>query len=197
MSKELKEKNKEYIRGLRTSVARILDLTRQIAAEEMIIKNSTGSISPSKATALQPSTPGRLTSRTGKLAWSVRQKIAANPETFWEGFNRKLAKIDLPVMKGNVRTKGNRKIVDFVDGSLSLKRAGQVTMSGRLSNRGAKSVGYMPKETGQTMRMRYIWEFASLKGSGGKRQFMDPAAKIAMRKFNSVFDVWAGKVWSR
>ncbi len=196
MSREVKKKNNLHRIELRRSVAQYLDLVRLNSAEEQIIANTTGTLNPYNASKKQPSTPGRLTSRTGKLRWTLRQKLAQNPEIYWSGMKRKIAKLDLPVLALTVRDKGPKGVLTHVEGSLKVKSTGKISMSGRMSNRGSKSVGWMPKENSGSMRMRYVWNYAALKGTG-RRNFIDPAAKATLRKLNHIFDTNVSTNWSK
>ena len=173
---DVSRERKKYIVTLKKSLVRTINDIRKRAADVEILPNTSGVLNQSAATRKQPSTAGRLTSREGKLSWSLKQKLKTN----WEGYNKKLTKLDLDMLKLQVKTNGNKDVFDFVSGSIRLKSASQINLSGRLTSQ----YKGMRKGTPLTMRMRYIWEYASLDGNG-KRPFLEPAARFYAKSFRN------------
>lgn len=162
--KVLKSTNKKYRYPMQNAIGELMDEIRLKAAEDEIIANTTDSINPYKARKLQPSTPGRLTSRTGKLVWALKQSTQY-PGLGFAGNLRKKKKTALfeETIARDVKSRIEeyKAVIRF-----------SFTSHGRLLSKGQRSVEdkRMPEEDERSFYFRVLWEKRG-------RPFLEPAAK--------------------
>lgn len=159
--REFKQISKDYTIKIQQALSEIIDDIRKEAAEVHIIPNDTGQLNPYRARKKQPSTDGRLTSRTGKLKYMLLHKIDKNN---WKGFGKTLVKHDSSGLKGQIRRKRINVAEEHYEGTLRV----WVTMDGRLTS----TYMGMPTESTRTLAMRFMWEYRN-----PRRPFIEPAAK--------------------
>jgi len=130
---------------------------------------------PRWARKLQPSVPGKLTSRTEKLRMSLEEK-ADTP--FFNNFTytrtERIAKLKTSTTTLTVRHTKKGK------GSGTI-HAEKNYLAGFARNR----YGGMPIETMTTMRIRYMWELGRAGIRGQKRPFLNPAANKLQKRLES------------
>jgi len=169
--KSLKQVRKESRVGFQESIGYSLTRAR-LRASEYIIKNTTGTFNPSQAYKKQPSTPGRLTSRTGKLAYMLKQGASvSNPLKSWKNVGNILLKEDTVGLKGLVRAQRDVTGSESYIGSyrIFIRGNGVTERSGHIPGK-----GYMPKATKQQLRLRFMWELGI---RGEKRAFFAPTLR--------------------
>ena len=200
--RENKKRQKKYKMAVQHSLALYMDLVRTTAARDFIIDNTTGFLNPFMARKVQPAHPTKLTSRTGKLRWALREKASKDPTREWKGFGRKTVKLDTAALKLLVRVVesggadsylGTMRIsINYLTGPLtSVGTAPTFDDAGKEKTKGFKPK-WMPRETKQTIRARFFHELGI---RGRRRQFIDPAARMVLRKLDNVIDTRIGKIW--
>ena len=166
--KDIRKRKKKYRVAMQMRIGHWMDLVRKYAKKE-IISNTTGHRNPHKARRKQPSTSGRLTSRTGKLRHMLGEQIMGG----WRGKGKLLYRKQTPSFKMQVRTlKEGKKDKSFV-GTTKVYLS---SMDSFLLSTGGKN-WRMPIESKKTLRMRFNWETRM-----GKRPFMRPSALRNMAK---------------
>ena len=168
------QNRKEILRAIGT----YLDMSRANASRE-IIPNVTGTRNPYHARKKQPSTPGKLTERTGNLqqmleddmgaAWKVTANTARKKTSALEG----LVKIESGKNTKLERYVGTLR-VNVTDAALSKAKTFTSKLYNVLENRRSKIVF---RETKQKLFMRFKHE-TGLRGE--KRQFLAPGARKAL-----------------
>lgn len=154
------EFNQDYARKVYVTIANYLDTVREGAYKQEIIASKYPSIlNPRYLRKKQPSTPNRLTSRTGKMVYMMK-KIVSPWKMTDGGMVMKTAGLIIRVSK-----KKGMNVMEF-EGTMRP----QITMDGRLSSIGKR----MPKETLRTLTLRFYWETGI---RGQKRQFLYPQAR--------------------
>lgn len=183
---DLKRKQKEYDTQMKKFVASYLDQTRNAAAIQVIRPNTTGILNPFYARKRQPNHPTRLTHRTGKMGWALKEKVSKDPSKFWGSFNKALTKLNTSALKLLVRKvkKGD------IDEYLGTIRVDVSSMPGKLTT---TAMG-MPMETMRTIRMRFLWETGI---RGKRRPYMNPAARMVLRQLGNVIDERILLLWGK
>lgn len=167
---------KQHRIALQMGIAAAMTKTR-VLASYYIIPNYTGTVHPYYAAKKQPPTPGRLTSRTGKLKFMVGH--LANPYSplrHWHGFGKKLVKERSVALMGQVKVISLSKTSDKYVGTY---RVNIKSGHSRLFDikRGK------PLETLRTLAVRFNWETGI---RGERRPIFEPISKrmhYEMRKF--------------
>jgi hypothetical protein len=147
----LKEIMKDHRIAVQQGLATSMTQAR-IKAAEHLIPNTTGFVNPYRARKKQPSTPGRLTSRTNKLHYMLMNRASlSNPLGHWIGFGNKLAKERSVSLMGQIRA------TDITSKTESYIATYKVNILGDShlwdTHRGK------PRESIRTLVMRYMWEY--------------------------------------
>ena len=200
---DLKRQRKEYRKEVQRSVAKFLTLTRISAATKVMIPNTTGILNPYMARKVQPANPSRLTHRTKKMRWMLLENADPNLAG-WGGFGNKLAKLDTSALKLLVRAVEQGQFDEFL-GTIRvwisrvppiLTHRGTVPQyddKGKLLNKGYKPK-MMPRETMRTLAMRFMWELGI---RGSRRPYMEPAAKMILKKLPLIIERRIDLIWSK
>jgi len=199
LNRILRRQQKEYQKEMQESVAMFIDATRLTAAEKFIIDSHFPSIlNPRILRQRQPSRPGKLTSRTGKLKWMLKEKAdPVNPKSKWTGFGNKLTKNKTAMLNNLVRynkegatSRGVTNAKDEYEGTTRFKFN---YMHERMRSTGisfdVNPFKWMPRETAKTLRFRFVHEFRG-------REFMHPAARLMLRKLENKINRDIGRIWS-
>lgn len=168
--KELQKRRKALRAEIQEKMGSFMDFVRADAADKEIISNSTGHRNPWKARKLQPSVPGRLTSRTGKMKHLLKQDLG----TPWNGRGRLTYKKDTSAFKMLVRVV---RVKEADKDFLATIRVYISDIPSAVAETGDKG-WRMPVETKLTLKMRFIWETRQ----GNKRPYMAPSAKRNLQK---------------
>ena len=150
----------DYTKKVYLTIANYLDAVREGAYKEEIIPSKyPNNFNPKWLSRKQPSTPDRLTSRTGKMAYMMKH-VVSNWKTTEGGMVMKTSGLLIRV----TRKKGGS--VEEFEGTMRPN----ITMDGRLSSTGRK----MPRETTRTLTLRFYWETGI---RGQKRPYLFPQAE--------------------
>lgn len=182
--KEDKEKN------TREAIAVVMTHTRYMAGEDpILIADRTGETRTSKQRKKQPSVPGKLTSRTGKLKFMLQYKATGKFAltgdeilSKWKG-SKVLFKENTIALKGLIRTMYMKEGTEYL-GTYKVQVEPHHTLFRRY--------GGMPLETMRTLRMRFNWE-TGIRGS--KRPVFKPAAEGALTKLKRSMEARANIYW--
>ncbi len=148
-------------------------LTRtRLRAESYILDNDTGIRNPYMANKYQAPTPGRLTSRTGKLKYMLKYGADLNnPLKSWKNFGSILCNEDTVALKGLIRAKRTSATTEQYVGTYRVS----VQRHGRLFSTGSKGRFSMPQESVKTLAMRFMWETGI---RGQKRPIFEPVSDV-------------------
>lgn len=179
--------NKDYRIGMQEAMAFAMVNTR-LKAHDNIIKNVTGYISPYMAYKEQTATPGRLTSRTGKLRYMLRNKASkSNPLSSWTKAGTKLMRENTVALKGLIRAFPNTGLgAEEYEGTYRV----YITGDGYLFSANPKR--RVPPETKRTLRMRFMWETGI---RGQKRPIFAPVINEAEYDFRKRAEMRLNQVW--
>lgn len=143
--------------AIQKGIAAALTKTR-FRAEEHIIKSTarfkSGNImyNPRWARAQQPTTPGRLTSRTGKLKYMLRNMVSmGNPLRGWVGFGKTLAKQKSIAFLSQVRAIKTALGYESYVGTIRVYISGHPTLF--------ETTRGQPQESLKTLAVRFQWEY--------------------------------------
>lgn len=143
----LKLYNKEHKNIVKKTIAKFMTQTR-LKASDYVIPNKLPTYKERRRT---PSTPGRLTTRTGRLVYMLRHhahrgNLLANWGNTWDNI---LQKEDSVALKGQIREM--RMIKDLAyTGTYRVYVQDHPTLTGRLKG--------MPRDNPKTLAMRFSWE---------------------------------------
>jgi len=178
INKIMKDHRIAVQQGLATSMTQA-----RIKAADYLIPNTTGFVNPYIARKKQPSTPGRLTSRTNKLHYMLMNKASAsNPLRSWTGFGNKLAK------ERSVSLMGQIKATDISKETESYIATYRVNILGdsHLWDIHRKK----PRETIRTLVMRYMWEYRG-------RPIFKPIISLVDFNMRKQVEEKNRKIWNR
>jgi hypothetical protein len=165
----------EHRKAIQVALGNSLTLTR-LRAQQHLIPNTTGFVAPKRARYFQPSTHGRLTSRTGRLGYMLKYGASAsNPKKTWDKstLGQLIYKETKNVgLKGQVRAKRISKNFEEYRATYRVF----ISDNARLFSR----VRGMPRETKKTLAMRFNWETGI---RGGVRPIFAPVVN------RTIFDV--------
>jgi len=153
-------KIKQHRKNMQEGIAKALSLTRMRAADR-IIENTTPTRNPYGARKLQPSTSGRLTSRTGKLKLMLSYGTnATDPLKSWgKSKGTKLFKeVNSIGLKGQVKA-NYPKVTSKTDPNRVFE-AYTGTYRIFIKDHGwlFSTYGGLPQETKRTLALRFNWE---------------------------------------
>ena len=158
---------KQHNAAMQMGIAMTLTKTR-LDAEKHVIPNTTPYVNPRWARRKQPSTPGRLTSRTGKLKYMLRNKASySNLLKEWKGFGHILVKERSVALMGQVK---KQKLTVSTNQYVGTYRV-NVLSNAQLFNthRGR------PQESLKTLAIRFQWEYGI---RGEKRPIFKPVFQM-------------------
>jgi len=157
--RNIKREKKLIRRVIQIEIAKWLD-TVKVGAKKELIQNASGSRVPYIARKKQPSTGGKLTSRTGKL----RYMLGEEPIGSWSGsilYKKTTSSFKMQVKAGDdIFTGTIRSYISSINSSMFETNAG-----------GGKK---MPTESKATLMARLSWEFRG-------RPYLKPSAKKRMK----------------
>ena len=166
---------KQHQIAMQMGIAAALTRTR-LRAEEYVIPNTTTYVNTRWARKEQASTPGRLTSRTGKLKYMLRHKASSgNLLKNWKGFGNILVKERSVALMGQVKM---QKLTISTHQYVGTYRV-NVLGNGHLFSTSRKR----PQESLKTLAIRFQWEYGI---RGEKRPIFSPVSKQAdfdLRKY--------------
>lgn len=187
--KKNKKKQKEHRIAIQKGLAVALTKTRQ-RAEEHLITNVSGTLNPHRARAMQPTLPGRLTSRTGKLGYMLGYGInVGNPLSSWD--NSSFGKINAKEVK-NIGLKGQIKSVN--DRSYSATYRVSIKPNGVLMRTNAGPKGMMPQESVKSLAIRFNWETGI---RGQKRAIFSPVVDLTEFDMRTEIIRRNSEIWSK
>lgn len=190
VTRDLNRVNKAYKQLMQRSIAETINEIRLDAHDNQIIDNNTGITNPYRARKRQPTTPGKLTSRTGKLKYMLRDRVdRIVPTKGWKGFGKKLVKHKSAGLHGLIRRVERGNFKEEYRGTLRVWiRANARLYYTGTGKRGA--VNKMPRETPRSLALRFMWDWApgGLKGQG-RRPFISPAAENNSRDFRRTAEI--------
>lgn len=174
-SKELRKRQKDYRKRAQIVLGEFLDEVRK-GAIHSIIPNVTGETHPyyaKRGPKGQKSTPGKLTSRTGKMIWLLGEQFHKK----FTGVGGILYKKNTAAFKLQVRTIRSQKVDR---GFIATIRIYISYVPPQIRKIDSGRERKLPKESKLTLKMRFLWETGI---RGNKRIYMAPSAK---RKFNKL-----------
>jgi hypothetical protein len=175
----------DHKKAMQKGIASAMVKTR-LRAAKYLIPNTTSFKNPYKARKEQASTPGRLTSRTGKLKYMLEGKrIDLQPLRRWKGLGNKLYKERTPGLLGQVRTIKTAKNYYSFEGTYRVK----ISNDQRLFSTRSK----MPQESTRTLAIRFNWETGI---RGKSRPIFSPVIKSAEFDFRDEVKRKNEKIWS-
>ena len=144
----LKVYNKKYNNEIKKAIAKFMTKTRLRAADYIIPKSK----STYKEQRWVPSTPGRLTARTGRLQFMLRHKASYNNllRSWGSTWNNILQHEDTVALRGLIREFRTSKDIAYI-GTYKV-----------LANDHPNLTSYrkgLPVETRKSLAMRFTWEF--------------------------------------
>ena len=197
----LRDQQKAYQKEMQESLAMFIDATRLTAADKFIIDSQFPSIlNPRILSRRQKSQAGKLTSRTGKLRWMLKENAnPLNPSAKWSPFGNRLTRNKTAMLANLIRYKkegtssraSGTQSEDEYEGTTRFKFH---YMHQRMRNTGTpfgvNPFRWMPRETVKTLRFRFVHEFRG-------REFIHPAARLMLRKLENKINRDIGRIWSR
>lgn len=189
VKKDLDRVQKEFQELFQRGIASTLTQIRLDAIKE-IIPNTTGIKNPYRARNKQPCTPGKLTERTGKLNYMLRQRAnKANPTKYWTGFGKKLVRHKSAGIEGMIRRYDYGDYRESYRGTLRVS----INMNSRLSFTGWGKRGSrdkMPRESPKTLALRFKHDYSPTGiRTSERRPFISPAAQKNKINFEKEFQV--------
>ncbi len=146
----------DHRKAIQQSMATAMTKTR-VRASKHIIPNDTSFANPYLARKNQPSTAGRLTSRTGKLAYMLKNRASLNnPLRHWRGFGKNIVKERSVALMGQIKAKAMTKT--------SLQFVGTYRVNIQSNARLFDTARGMPQESTRTLAVRFNWE-TGIRGS--------------------------------
>jgi hypothetical protein len=191
VQQSLKELQAEHDKNIKESIAITMVNTRYTAGESpVMIPNRTGTYNPRKARKKQPSVPGKITVRTGKLRYMLQHKtkgrmnlLDRNALRGWVGSGR-LYKEETVALKGLIRTLPLKTETEHIGTYKVNVDSGNGTLFSRF--------GGAPQETLRTLRMRFLWETGI---RGNKRPFFAPAFRQTMDEAGKAMNLRTALYW--
>ncbi len=172
--KELKQLNEEYRNEFQELIASYLDEVRYRTGSEELIGNTTGFINPYMARKKQPSTSGRMTSRTGKFKLMLQHR--AKP--YGSGFKGNLRRVKSTMALDLVVSRKGKDKLEQYSGTIRYNFKGH----GRLTSTGSDKFRpkMMPKETRETLYMRFLKDKRSVKGDPPRPTISKKAQEVSL-----------------
>lgn len=180
VSRALKKKQKLYKQGMQEDIGEFLDLVRRVAGEEIMI-------APKGKTFFERrkvrSTPGKLTVRTGRMRYLLKQDLKAS----WSGKGKILYKKNTSAFKMQARVIKKNKVDS---GFIATIRIYISNIPNKVSYIGSGR-RKMPAVTKLTLKMRFSWEYRG-------RPYLHPASvkklNVLRYKIQSNIDMYLGGV---
>jgi len=185
--------NREVITG---EIEQFISTVRSKAPNE-IIPNRTSPFTrnPWRAKKLQPTHPTKLTERTGKLLYMIRKD--SNVAYTGKKIRKRESSALMETVRDKTGTDSSSKLMYSYEGRLMVKDSERIKMDSFLSASHLASTGGrrqdMKKETGATLRARFLHEYAGTTSTGKTR----PARPIFRQVAESNKDLMISRMKAR
>lgn len=174
--KALKDANNMYRPHMQLAIQEFLERTRLEAVKEIVPSRYPHIKNPNKLRKLQPCTPGKVTERTGKLIWALKE--GAHP-------------------KGGGFSKGNRTVKQTSMYEMMVSRSLKTSLESYVGTIKFSFLGHpvlfdksreMPKETSQTFYFRAMWDKRGINGAERRKYLTSAAEKLDKQTIIAIAD---------
>lgn len=187
---------RKHREAIQRGMAIALSNTRRRAGER-IIENTTGTLNPYRARKKQPSTDGRLTSRTGKLKYMLEYGLSSSdPLKSWGDIkgDKVLKEKDNISLKGQIKTIASLAGADTKSATRAYESyRGTYRTNIQANGRLFSTYGGMPQETVRTLAIRFNWETGI---RGQRRPIFAPVVKLSEFDMTNEIKKKNATIWS-